>query len=426
MPSVPRRARRLMAGLVLANLAAGLLSQAASVAALAQRATTIRVFAASELVVALTFDAGADRGYTELILDTLAVKGVGASFGLTGQWAEANPDLVQRMAREGHHLINHSWSHRSFTGRSTGSAPLSAAERAEELRRTEELIRQLTGVELRPYFRPPYGDFDDSVLADLAANGYTLNIMWTIDTLGWTGLPTEEIIQRVLAAAEPGAIVLMHVGSQSQDAVALPGLIDQLRARGYRFATVRDLVEGRAGPESRYFPETGHWVGHGFLRYWERFGGLAVFGYPLTEEYQDPGTGLTTQWFERARFEWHPGAWPERNDVLLGRLGAEVVTEREGIGPFRPAQPVAGCTYFPQTGHNLCGGFRAYWERFGDLAVYGYPISEEFQEMNPDDGRVYTVQYFERARFEWHPGAWPERWDVLLGRLGAQLLVRRR
>lgn len=231
MPHVPRFSPRALAGLVMASLPAGLLGQAAGVAAVPERATTIRVFAASKPVVALTFDAGADRGYTEVILDTLAVKGVGASFSLTGQWAEANPDLVQRMVRAGHHLVNHSWSHRAFTGRSTGTAPLSAAERAEELRRTEELIRQLTGVELRPYFRPPYGDSDDSVLADLAANGYTLNIMWTIDTLGWKGLPTEEIIQGVLAAAEPGAIVLMHVGSQSRDVAALSGSIDQLRAR---------------------------------------------------------------------------------------------------------------------------------------------------------------------------------------------------
>lgn len=112
--------------------------------------------------------------------------------------------------------------------------------------------------------------------------------------------------------------------------------------------------------------------------------------------------------------------------MLLGRLGVEVAAEREGIGPFRAVQQVAGCTYFPATGHNLYGGFRAYWERFGGLAVYGYPISEEFREVNPDDGREYGVQHFERGRFEWHPGAWPERYDVLLGRLGAQLLAGRR
>jgi hypothetical protein len=74
------------------------------------------------------------------------------------------------------------------------------------------------------------------------------------------------------------------------------------------------------------------------------------------------------------------------------------------------------CIYFPETGHSLCAGFRAYWEHFGGLAVYGYPISGEFV-----DGSGHTVQWFERARFEWHPGAWPERYDVLLGRIGVEL-----
>ena len=55
--------------------------------------------------------------------------------------------------------------------------------------------------------------------------------------------------------------------------------------------------------------------------------------------------------------------------------------------------------------------------------MFGYPISEEFRERNPDNGREYTVQYFERARFEWHPGEWPERWDIMLGRIGAQVLA---
>ncbi|MBX5446465.1 MAG: hypothetical protein IRZ30_14980, partial [Sphaerobacter sp.] len=73
----------------------------------------------------------------------------------------------------------------------------------------------------------------------------------------------------------------------------------------------------------------------------------------------------------------------------------------------------------------LCGGFRTYWETFGGLAVYGLPISEEFQEVNPDTGLVYTVQYFERQRFEWHPGEWPERYDVMLGRIGVQVLDAR-
>ena len=76
------------------------------------------------------------------------------------------------------------------------------------------------------------------------------------------------------------------------------------------------------------------------------------------------------------------------------------------------AQPKTDCTYFSETQHNVCAGFRAYWEKYGGLAVFGFPITEEYV----DNGM--TVQYFERARFEWHPGEWPERWDVMLGLLG--------
>ena len=80
-----------------------------------------------------------------------------------------------------------------------------------------------------------------------------------------------------------------------------------------------------AAAPCRDFPETGHWLCHGFRDYWEQFGGLAIFGYPLSDEFVDPATGRVTQWFERARFEWHPGVWPERFDVLLTRLGAEAI-----------------------------------------------------------------------------------------------------
>lgn len=175
-------------------------------------------------------------------------------------------------------------------------------------------------------------------------------------------------------------------------------------------------------PHCRYFPETGHNLCAGFRAYWDHFGGLATFGMPVTEEFVEDG--VVTQYFERARFEWHPGAWPEQFDVLLGLLGNEVTEGRASEAPFQrtTANPAGSCVYFPETGHNLCGGFRAYWETFGGLPIYGYPISEEFVEENPDTGELYTVQYFERARFEWHPGEFPPRFDVLLGRLGAWVL----
>ena len=161
---------------------------------------------------------------------------------MTGRWAEANPDLVRRMAAEGHDFINHTWTHQSFTGFSTNAAPLSREQRFDELRRTEDLIKNLTGYSTKPFFRPPYGDYNDSVNADIYAQGYTYNIMWTVDSLGWKGLTEEEIANRVVQGTVPGAIHLFHVGEQSRDAAALDDIIRELRSRGYSFSRISDLL----------------------------------------------------------------------------------------------------------------------------------------------------------------------------------------
>src|SRR5690606_18637654 len=170
-----------------------------------------------------------------------------------------------------------------------------------------------------------------------------------------------------------------------------------------------------------HFPETGQSLCGGFLAYWQALGGLALFGFPLTSEFVE--NGVATQYFERARFEWHPGVWPDPFDALLGRIGIEHAVDRQQEIAFHPVDSTpAGCVFHPETGHNLCGGFLAFWQQFGGLAVFGHPISEEFEELNADTGETYTVQYFERHRFEWHPGEAPARFDVMLGRLGAELL----
>ncbi|HEX3722588.1 MAG TPA: kelch repeat-containing protein [Nitrolancea sp.] len=168
-----------------------------------------------------------------------------------------------------------------------------------------------------------------------------------------------------------------------------------------------------------YFPQTSHYLQGGFLAYWQDFGGLAVFGYPISEEFQQ--NGVTVQYFERARFEWHPGAWPSHFDVELSLLGTQAA-QQQGLTATLPFQPVdatsdANCTDYPQTGHRLCFGFRSYWESHGGLAIFGYPISEEFR----DPATGLTVQYFERAVFEYHPNnAAP--YQVLLRRLGAAVV----
>ncbi|OGO49857.1 MAG: hypothetical protein A2148_02490 [Chloroflexi bacterium RBG_16_68_14] len=192
--------------------------------------------------VALTFDAGADPGFTSQILDILKANGITASFGITGRWAEQNPDLLRRIVREGHHLINHSYDHSSFTGLSTGQPPLTLAQRWEQLDRTEEVFRSIAGVEAKPYFRPPYGDYDDSVNSDLSARGYRYNVLWSVDSQGWNGLSADEIVERCLGLAQAGAIYIFHVGSASQDAMALQRIIDGLRAGGYTMGSVPDLL----------------------------------------------------------------------------------------------------------------------------------------------------------------------------------------
>lgn len=197
---------------------------------------SVRQFETTEPVIVLTFDAGADRGFAGEILDILAEEGIHASFGMTGPWAEGNPDLLARIIDEGHHLINHTWSHPHMP-------ELTTAERVEEVQSLENLIESQYGVDMRPYFRPPFGEYDDATLADLAAIGYTINVLWTVDTLGWNGLSVAQINARVMDAAAPGAIVLMHVGSQSQDTAALPEMIRLLREQGYSFATVGELAE---------------------------------------------------------------------------------------------------------------------------------------------------------------------------------------
>jgi peptidoglycan/xylan/chitin deacetylase (PgdA/CDA1 family) len=168
----------------------------------------------------------------------LAARNVHASFSLTGAWARANPELVRRITREGHALVNHSDTHRSFSGFSTGTAPLSIGERARELARADAAIVAISGRSTVPWFRPPYGDIDAATPADVARSGYRYVLLWTIDSLGWKGLAPSDVTARCLNGAAPGAILLLHVGSASTDAAALPRILEGLQARGYELVTV--------------------------------------------------------------------------------------------------------------------------------------------------------------------------------------------
>jgi hypothetical protein len=175
------------------------------------------------------------------------------------------------------------------------------------------------------------------------------------------------------------------------------------------------------GSASHTFPETGKTVTGIFLDYWTTHGGLPQQGYPISDLLGEisplDGKPYTVQYFERAVFEYHPENPPPYN-VLLSQLGTFHYKQKYPNGaPNQQANTSSGSILFPETEHRLGGKFLTYWQDHGGLAQQGYPISDEFTEVSDLNGQPYTVQYFERAVFEYHPENAPP-FDVLLSQLG--------
>jgi hypothetical protein len=161
-----------------------------------------------------------------------------------------------------------------------------------------------------------------------------------------------------------------------------------------------------------YFPQTGHTIREPFLTYFHESGGLATHGYPITNEFIDPATQQLVQFFENSRLEWFPeNAAPNR--VRPGRLGVDL-GHQEGPLPVRqlaaPGNP--NCLHTPETGHQVCDAFLAYWRANGGPARFGNPIGRYTFER----GRL--AQWFEQGRLEWLPErpAGERVWAVELGR----------
>lgn len=178
-----------------------------------------------------------------------------------------------------------------------------------------------------------------------------------------------------------------------------------------------------AQADERCFPETGYCISGPIRAYWERNGGLRVFGYPIgalqVETVEGTWTG-PVQWFERDRLEDHSA---DGQGVLAGRLGARVL-ELQGIDWRALPGDTAierGCRFFRETQFNVCEPFLSYWERNGGLERFGYPLTRQREE--DIDGRAYAVQYFERRRMELHPENAGTPYEVLLGRLGAEVVA---
>lgn len=143
---------------------------------------------------------------------------------------------------------------------------------------------------------------------------------------------------------------------------------------------------------TRYFSETGHNVRGDFLKFYESNpNALFLFGYPITEQFTGKD-GILVQYFQRARFEYHPNL-PEGQRVKLTPLGRALFVS---TGTLAANNPLA-CRTYAETGHSVCFAFLEFFDRYGGVAQFGYPISGfEYHE-----NRI--VQYFEKARFEWQP-----------------------
>lgn len=179
--------------------------------------------------IALTFDDGPHPTYTPLLLDGLAKRKVKATFFITGENAEAYPELVKRMQEEGHLIGNHTYSHIQLT---QGNREKFKGE----LIKTNEIIEEITGQGVT-YVRPPYGSWDKSFEKELNM----IPVLWNIDPLDWCCNDASCVIRKVESAAGEDAIILLHDSYPSTVTAALQ-IVDDLQQRGYVFVTVEEIL----------------------------------------------------------------------------------------------------------------------------------------------------------------------------------------
>ncbi len=205
---------------------------------------TIRHVDTSQGLVAITFDDGPDPNYTPAKLRVLAEHGTAATFFILGTYVDRRPQLVPEIARAGHEIGNHSYSHPDLTGQ-----PYSGV--FSQLEDAKQAILRAGGPETT-LFRPPYGSFNATVLAAAADDGYRLNVLWDIDPNDWRSPPAWTITEHVLSRVQPGSIVLLH-DWVPQTAQALPDILDGLAARGLKAVSFSTLL-GAPRPAPPYHP----------------------------------------------------------------------------------------------------------------------------------------------------------------------------
>jgi peptidoglycan/xylan/chitin deacetylase (PgdA/CDA1 family) len=199
--------------------------------------------------IALTFDDGPHPAFTDRLLRVLADEKVAATFFVVGTQARRYPSLLRAVARQGHELANHTFHHPNLM-------TLSPEEVRRELDDTRRLIRDFTQKDTL-LFRPPGGRYDAETLRTISESGYRM-VLWTVFPRDHSSPSPDEIYRRVMASASDGGVVLLHSGVESTLEV-LPRLIRGLRAQGYHFLTISEMLQERIDPRvlsSWYLPKT--------------------------------------------------------------------------------------------------------------------------------------------------------------------------
>ncbi|OQA09495.1 MAG: Peptidoglycan-N-acetylglucosamine deacetylase [bacterium ADurb.Bin374] len=182
--------------------------------------------------VFVTFDGGADADGLVPILEALKARGLKTTFFLTGQWVNAYPDLGRRILAEGHEIANHSMRHPNMAG--WGEEKI-----AQELGKAEQAMQTVLGRRFAPFFRFPFGAQNSRVERIVEKLGYK-PVYWNIDTLDWKEPSVASIQQKVRSRVRRGSVILMHVGGKNGPK-ALPKMLDELLARGFRPGRLSDL-----------------------------------------------------------------------------------------------------------------------------------------------------------------------------------------
>ena len=190
----------------------------------------------SKKVLYLTFDCGYENGYTEAILDALKKHNAPAAFFVVGHMVESAPDIVRRMAEEGHIVGNHTYHHPDM------SAISDVESFRKELEDLETLYQETTGRELSKFYRPPQGKYSEENLAQARELGYT-TVFWSLAYVDWNvdDQPTAEAAyEKLLPRVHDGAIVLLH-STSSTNAAILDDLLTRWEEMGYTFAPLTEL-----------------------------------------------------------------------------------------------------------------------------------------------------------------------------------------